>query len=89
MTAAGLSALHLAASYRKRGAARLLLDAKVNVDARDIDGVTPLMVAAGRGDLKMCKLLLEKGGAYIGQRDNEGNTALCYAAFRGGIKLLR
>ena len=58
------------------------------MDARDVDGVTPLMVAAGRADVKMCRLLVAAGAA-VGERDEEGNTALCYAAYRGGVKLLR
>ena len=44
------------------------------VDARDQDGMTPLLLAAQRGHLEMVRLLLA-AGADVGARDRQGRTA--------------
>ncbi len=45
-------------------------------------GLTPLMIVAGRGDRDLVQLLLEMGAEIKGQ-DQDGNTALHHAAIQG------
>jgi ankyrin repeat protein len=59
--------------------ARLLLRKGANIEARDEDGKTPLILAGGHGETAVVKLLLEKG-AQIEAADNSGETALIWAA---------
>ena len=54
-----------------------LLKLGADVNARDEDGLTPLMNAAGQGDPDLIHCLLA-GGADTQARDNEGLTALMY-----------
>lgn len=58
---------------------KLLLDRGVEINARDEEGTTLLMAAAGFGQLGIAKFLLERG-ADLEARDNNGNTALLDAA---------
>ena len=56
-----------------------LLNAGADVNAKDKDGYTVLMLAAGdNGNPEVIKLLLN-GGADIYAKDNKGNTVLNYA----------
>ncbi len=48
----------------------------------NVEGRTPLMLAAFRGDTAAVLNLLE-GGAEVNARDKDGDTALMFAAFRG------
>jgi ankyrin repeat protein len=59
--------------------ARLLLKKGAMIEARDVDGSTPLILAAGQGETRVVKLLLDKG-ADIEATDNSGGTALIAAA---------
>lgn len=75
----GESLLHLASSYpigeqRSRMTAALLA-AGANVEARDADGATPLLWAAGR-DCPDCVALLLKAGAQVTARNAKGATPL-------------
>jgi ankyrin repeat protein len=55
------TALHTAAVAADIGTLRVLLDAKVDVNARDAADFTPLMVAAANGSVEAVKLLLSRG----------------------------
>ena len=59
--------------------ARLLIEHGANIEARDVDGSTPLIRAAGHGATDVVKVLLEKG-ANIEATDSGGDTALIAAA---------
>ncbi len=48
----------------------------------NVEGRTPLMLAAFRGDAAAVLNLLE-AGAEVNARDRDGDTALMFAAFRG------
>jgi uncharacterized protein len=48
----------------------------------NVEGRTPLMLAAFRGDAAAVLDLLE-GGADVNARDRDGDTALMFAAYRG------
>ena len=71
--------------------ARMLLEANgsghlpepLEVDSKDHRGLSPLNCAAIKGDLEMCKLLVQVGNASIDGPSPKGCTPLLYAA-RGG-----
>src|SRR5262249_19284223 len=60
---ASLTALHLAVTTQQPEAVKLHLDAGANVNAQDVRGMTPLMLAIGtdRADPRIVKMLLDKG----------------------------
>lgn len=60
--------------------ARALLHFGANVNAKDDAGMTPLHLAAARGDLNMVRLLLD-ASADCDARTDEGDTPLCCAVF--------
>ena len=61
---------------------RLHLRTGTDLDAADTQGRSPLLLAASRGHLDVCKLLLE-AGADPTTKDNAGNDALAIARSRG------
>jgi ankyrin repeat protein len=63
-------------------AVRLALEAGTDVDARDAQGQSALMLAAHRGDLALVELLLAQG-ADPDQRAKYGLSALMLAALAG------
>lgn len=67
---------------RDRAAVKELLDDGKNPNARQSDGLTPLMVAASNGDLDIATMLLAKG-ADPNLRSG-GRSALSIAKSRGG-----
>jgi cytohesin len=72
----GMEPIHEAASgdWGSPTSIRMLIEAGANADARNRDGDTPLMLAAGNGDLESARALLE-GGADP-KLKNKGKTAL-------------
>ena len=61
---------------------RLLLDAGADPGRADGDGATPLMLAAGEGQLEVLRLLLGRGTAVdVSQLDTVGFTAFHYACY--------
>jgi ankyrin repeat protein len=59
-----------------------------NVNAKDKDGYTALLIAAEKGDPEMTRLLLEKG-AEVNARDKDGYTALMYVAYAGNLEMAK
>jgi len=59
--------------------ATLLLEKGADIEARDRNGDTPLIAAAGHGEDDVVRLLLDRG-AHIEATDNPGLTALIAAA---------
>jgi ankyrin repeat protein len=78
-----------AAAYSDTAMLALLLDAKADVNAANVEGATPLIRAAS--DFEKTKLLLERG-ASIEARSKLGRTALIIASSSAGnretVKLL-
>ena len=68
--------------------ARLLLEAGVNQDAKNDEGHTALMLAAGNGHVEMARLLLA-AGADKDLQNRFGNTALMRAAENGHVEIAR
>lgn len=62
--------------------AQKLIQARAQVNIRDIDGTTPLMLAAIYQSTRYARLLLAHG-ADLQARDHTGSTALFWAAERG------
>jgi ankyrin repeat protein len=65
-----------------------LLAQGVNVNARDEQGGTALMLAAMANKVEVVKLLLEHGADVNAQSDG-GNTALIAAAGKGNLEILQ
>jgi len=78
----GRTPLHGAATYDRREAAVLLLDAGARVDDCDSGGSTALHWAAARGHTKMCKLLLSRR-ASLDVRNIHGRDPEASAQLRG------
>jgi ankyrin repeat protein len=88
-----LTALLMAAPFGPPDVIRILLDAGAGVNARDVRGMTPLMLALAtdRQDPAVIRMLL-KHGADTGIKSNLGETAADWArraALRPGIGLLK
>jgi ankyrin repeat protein len=81
----GLTAVALAASQENDTVLRSLLrreEARALVNATDVDGQTPLHVAAQQGHVSPVRTLVEHG-APVDARDREGTTPLMLACRRG------
>jgi hypothetical protein len=63
-------------------AAKILLDAKAPIEARDKNGKTPLALTAFLGNQKMTALLLERG-ADLNAKDKDGYSVLAGVKMRG------
>ncbi|KAG8673979.1 hypothetical protein FPOAC1_007298 [Fusarium poae] len=63
---------------------KMLLDTgKVDVDAKDKNGRTPLLWAAENGHEAVVKMLVDTGKADVDAKDNNGQTPLSWAARNG------
>ena len=67
---------------------RCCLEAKCSADTRDEDGDPILVMAAGNGDVRVIKVLLD-GGAHHGLQNRYGFTAICGAAEGGHLEAVR
>jgi ankyrin repeat protein len=62
--------------------------AGININAKDKDGATPLMIASEKGDTEMTRVLL-KDGADPNASDVDGYTALMFASYSGNLEIAR
>lgn len=76
----GYNILHYASRYNSTETARYIISKNlVDINSTTNDGVTALMLAATKGDVKIVDLLL-KNKANVNLADTKGDTALHYAA---------
>ncbi|KAG2495182.1 hypothetical protein HYH03_006788 [Edaphochlamys debaryana] len=88
--AGGVRALHLAARGGHVDLCRTLMLAGVQEDAVDVDGRTPLALAAASGHGPAVQaLLLLSGGAVKDLADKGGRTALALAAEKGSAEAVK
>lgn len=78
--------LHSAVATKHYDIAKLLLEYKADVNARQQDNVTPLHSAAHHGDITMAKLLLQ-AGADKSKRMSDGATPFDLAVKAGAVEL--
>jgi len=87
----GCNAMHLAASSGKTKIVSTLSVYKQLVDSRDTGGNTPLILAAGRGYLEVCELLLKAGADPLNPLATTmtGMNAMHTAAQAGKTEIVR
>lgn len=83
----GYSLLHWAAQYGALRCFRLLCDAGAPIDALDVDGNSPAMIAAAYGHDTMLAELIARGARILTRPD--GHSALHAAAADGKIECVR
>ena len=64
--------------------AKFLVDKRADVNARDSDGSTPLMLAASMGHLNIVKFLVANG-ADVNASSKNGGISLMAASFKGNL----
>ena len=64
----------------------LFIKAGIDINSRDKDGSTALMVASERGDVQMAQLLIQNG-ADVNAKNIDGYTALMYVAYKGNLAI--
>jgi len=84
----GIRPLHLAAGMGDLQIVKILLNNRVNVNARCFNNTTPLMKAAEAGEPAVVRIL-NIPGLEINARDKRGWTALHYAACCGNSDILQ
>ncbi|XP_066145243.1 uncharacterized protein [Euwallacea fornicatus] len=78
----GHTILHIAVRREWEKFISVLLDAKVEIDITNINGVTPLMTACFRNNFNIVSILISHGADFT-KEDNHYRTALCYATVTG------
>ena len=86
---AGMTPLHMAVDNNRSGAVSMLLQYEdIDVNAKDIQGRTPLYIASYYGYSHIANLLIAKN-AQPDIQTKEGKTALYVAAEKGYISIVR
>ena len=80
--------LFASAEIGEKGATRALVKANANIEARDSNGRTALLLAAAHGSLQAARELIE-AGAYVDSRDDRGNTALHLSCANGQLLIAK
>jgi ankyrin repeat protein len=78
--------LELALSQNNNNATKLLITSGANVNIRDKNGLTLLMIAAQKGQLEAIKLLVEDGRVDIKEKLDNNYSAYIFAALNGHKK---
>lgn len=82
----GCTTLHQAAQNNDMVTAQKMISEGNNVNAKDADGVPPLVYAAFNGHTGMARMLIENG-ADVNGANNAGDTALIKSASKGNFEL--
>jgi len=61
----------------------------INVNAKDNNGDTALMMASNEGNTEIAKLLLSKPGINVNAKGNYGDTALMMASYNGDEEIVK
>ena len=83
----GVTALHISSFLGHFGAAKILVVAGADVNAVDLEGRSPLTMAARRGFVRTANLLID-ASAHLNHRDFEGFTPLMRAAQQGILPMV-
>ena len=67
----------------------MLRDDRTDINTKDINGHTALMLACHYDRTCIVELLINAASIKINERDNKGYTALMYAANNNSYKLLK
>ncbi|CAE7030292.1 ANK1 [Symbiodinium sp. CCMP2592] len=84
----GLTCLGFAARSGQLKSAKLLLEARADLNKSDEQGVTPLHLASAEGHKKVVRWLL-KNRAIVGAGTTQGDTSLHFACDMGQRKIVR
>ena len=71
-----------------RGEVEVFIRAGININAKDKDGSTPLLIASEKGDIEIARLLLENG-ADPNASDIDGYTALMFTSYSGNLEIAK
>ena len=82
------TALHFAVEEKHADVVQVLIDAGADVETKNDEGHSPLIVASLSGELTTMKMLV-KAGADVRATDAEGLTCLMFAAYHGHIDTVR
>ena len=80
--------LHCAVQEGHRSVVQVLIDAGVDIEAKNDVGRSPLLFASSLGHLDIVKMLVE-AGADVCVTDNEGDTCLMLATYCGHTETVR
>ncbi|XP_045173685.2 poly [ADP-ribose] polymerase tankyrase-like [Mercenaria mercenaria] len=81
--------VHIAVSYNHADVLKILIKHQVDVNkvlSAGKNKITPLMIAAGHGDMEICKVLVQNG-AHIEQLDKLKRSALIHAVLNGNTHI--
>ena len=68
---------------------RTLLFANVDVNEKNYAGITPMAVAAEKGNMDIIKMLVEEGGAKVNEVSSYGVTPLIAASAAGNVEVVK
>lgn len=89
MLKAGFYPLHSAAEHENEALLNAVLEMDLaNIDQVDTDGNTALMIAAGRGNNKIVKILID-AGADVNKTNKDNENALAFARRRSNSYTVR
>jgi hypothetical protein len=83
----GFPAIVGAALRRHMAVCQVLVDANVNLEAREPNGSTALYAASEKGNAEVAALLLKHGAVVDATRPEYGDTPLCMAAQQGNAEV--
>ncbi|GAB5372829.1 hypothetical protein AAMO2058_001698100 [Amorphochlora amoebiformis] len=85
----GRTLLHTACEFNQPHVARLLLDSKATINAKDEDGYTPLHYACEEGNVEILRLLVESKANLVASERKYGRTPFLYACYRGKLAVVQ